>query len=147
MTTTWGPDRFDLPRVAYLMTVAAAAEDRARVDALWRPLDAAAQAAVLSALAAHWRQLLNQAAPGLSALARGQHFLTLLHAFCRDCCEPVRDFVLGALGALDSELSAPACRPCLWLAAQALCQAQLRFADAVGWPRQHLATIWRHPAT
>lgn len=147
MTTTWGSESFDARRAACLITMAAVAEDQARADALWKPLDAAGRAAVLWSLAAHWRQLLHRAAPGLSAPTRGQHFLTLLHALGRDCCDPVRDFALGALAALDIELSAPACRPCTWLAAEALCRAQLRFADAVGWPRLHYVTICRNPAT
>ena len=70
-----------------------------------------------------------------------------LHALGRDCCDPVRDFALGALAGLGLELSAPACGRCTRLAADALCQAQLRFADAVGWRRQHLATIYQRPTS
>jgi hypothetical protein len=147
MTTTWGSERFDATRAAWLIAMAAEAEDQARADALWKPLGAADRAAVLRPLAAHWRQLLHRAAPRLSAPARGQHFLTLLHALGRDCCDPVRDFALGELAGLGIELSAPACRPCTRLAAEAFCQAQLRFADAVGWPRQHLTAICQEPAT
>jgi hypothetical protein len=147
MTTGWGADRFDATRAACLIAMAAEAEDQVRADALWKPLNAAGRAAVLRSLAAHWRQLLHQAAPRLSAPARGQHFLTLLHALGRDCCDPVRDFALGALAGLGIELSAPACGPCTRLAADAFCQAQLRFVDAVGWRRQHLATIYRQPAS
>jgi hypothetical protein len=147
MSTTWGSDRFDGTRAARMITMAAVAEDPARADALWKPLDTGGRAAVLWSLAAHWRQLLHQTAPWPSARTRGQHFLTLLHTLGRDCCDPVRDFAFGALAALDIELSAPWCRPCMRLAAEALCQAQLRFADAVGWPRHHLPTIGRHPAT
>lgn len=143
MSTTWGSDRFDGTRAARMITMAAVAEDRARTDALWKPLDTCGRAEVLWSLAAHWRELFHQTAARLSARTRGQHFLTLLHTLGRDCCDPVREFALGALAALDIELSAPRCRPCARLAVEALCQAQLRFADAIGWPRHHLATIGR----
>ena len=146
MTTGWGADRFDATRAACLMAMAAEAEDQVRADALWKPLNAAGRAAVLRSLAAHWRQLLHQAAPRLSAPARGQHFLTLLHALGRDCCDPVRDFALGALAGLDLELSVPACGPCTRLAADGLCQAQLRISPRRR-RRQHLATIYQRPAT
>jgi hypothetical protein len=148
MTTSWGTGRNDASSAACLMTAAAVAEDQARADALWKPLDAAGQAAVLWSLAAHWRRLLvHQAAPGVSAATRGHHFMALLHALGRCCCDPVREFALAALAALDIQLSAPRCRPCTRVAAQTLCQAQLHFADAAGWPRQHLTEICRHPAT
>jgi DNA-binding LacI/PurR family transcriptional regulator len=42
MTTTWGSERSDPMRAAYLITVAVAAEDPLPADALWRPLNAAA---------------------------------------------------------------------------------------------------------
>jgi hypothetical protein len=141
MTTTWGSERFDARRAACLIARAAVADDHGQADAVWKPLDAGGRAAVLWSLAAHWRELLHLTAPGLPARTRGQHFLTLLHALGRDCCAPVRDFALGAVAALDIELSAPACGPCVRLAAEALCQAQLRYADAVGWPRQRLTAI------
>lgn len=146
MTSSWGPGRCDAPRAACLMTAAAVAEDRAQADALWKRLDAACQAAVLWWLAAHWRQLLYQATPRLPAAARGQHFVALLHALGRGCCDPVHDFAVGALSALDIQLPVPGCRPCTRRAAETLCQAQLRYADAAGWPRQHLTKICRNPA-
>lgn len=146
MTTQWGSQRSDARRTACLMTAAAVAGDQARVEALWRPLDADGRATVVWSLAARWRQLMHRAASRVPASARGQHFLSLLHTLGRHCCDPVRDFAFGAVAALDMELSAPSCRACTRLAAETFCQAQLRFADAVGWPRQHLA-ICRDPAT
>jgi hypothetical protein len=147
MTTSWGAPaqgRWEAPLTAALLTAAMADGDQAAQDAIWKDLDRDGRAGLVWSLGAQCRYSLWNVAR-LSDPVRREQLIDLLSMLIGEC-EHVRDFAVAAFAAADIAMEAPGCAACMRRAAEAMCEVQLRAADAMGWPRRHIAAVCRRLA-